>query len=604
MNGAPVVSRSLFGWIAAGVALTLSLGCDAQPLESGPPANQVSAEVADVEPPRYAGSASCAACHQEIAERYSSHPMANSAGLADASMRVIEDFDPAKSEFSELGFGYRVERSADGEMVHQEQSPTESEVQYAQSFPVDFYVGSGERGRSYLIAKNDMLFQSPITWYSQAGRWDLSPGYHQNNRHFDRRVSGACVACHFGRPNPIEDAANRFQQPMFSEFAIGCENCHGAAADHVDWHNGKRAEGDQSSDPILAISKLEPAKQASICNQCHLVAADRVLREGKTAYDFRPGDNLEETWVCFVEPVSGRHDSQNAVSQVEQMRSSACFQKSTPQMQCTSCHDPHFSPTGAEAVSFYRQQCIACHNDASVQCSMPPAERLAVSKEDSCMQCHMPKALSSDVAHTSTTDHRVLRNYDQPPVADESAGATDFLHAFDDAALRLPSETIDRALLEIAAKHCIAEHDQHSALLLTPKIEAHLAKHPDDLSMYLHAGSLYHLTRDSRRAQEKLEYVLQRRPQDELALKTLFMLAHESNSLRAGIRYGREYLKINPWDADVTGRLIHLLGQTEEFEAAVVLARGAVERFPADLQIQAWLDRAEAFLQKQNASQK
>ena len=49
-------------------------------------------------------------------------------------------------------------------------------------------LGSGRQGASYLIDRDGFLFQSPISWYAQQRRWDLSPGYQKTNAHFDRVI--------------------------------------------------------------------------------------------------------------------------------------------------------------------------------------------------------------------------------------------------------------------------------------------------------------------------------------------------------------------------------------------------------------------------------
>ena len=58
----------------------------------------------------------------------------------------------------------------------------------------------GSQGIGYLIERDGFLFQSPITWYVQQRRWDLSPGYEMENAHFDRPVAvrRACTATRTG----------------------------------------------------------------------------------------------------------------------------------------------------------------------------------------------------------------------------------------------------------------------------------------------------------------------------------------------------------------------------------------------------------------------
>ena len=109
-----------------------------------------------------------------------------------------------------------------------------------------------------------------------------------------------------------------------------------------------------------------------------------------------------------------------AVGHVEQMHSSRCFRESRGEMGCISCHDPHQVPASEERTSYYRRQCLACHDQKP--CSLAKPERLAKSRDDNCLQCHMPVASNTDVIHNATTDHRILR---MPPdaVAEPSGSA-------------------------------------------------------------------------------------------------------------------------------------------------------------------------------------
>ena len=77
------------------------------------------------------------------------------------------------------------------------------------------------------------------------------------------------------------------------------------------------------------------------------------------------------------------------------------------EMGCISCHDPHEEPAPQQRIRYYRDACLACH--AEHGCRLRLEERLEKSKEDSCIDCHMPRIGSADIAHTALTDHRILR---------------------------------------------------------------------------------------------------------------------------------------------------------------------------------------------------
>jgi hypothetical protein len=63
-------------------------------------------------------------------------------------------------------------------------------------------------------------------------------------------------------------------------------------------------------------------------------------------------------------------------------------------------------PAANEKIDYYRRRCLECHRQNP--CHLPEVKRLVKSPEDNCVRCHMPRVSSSDVAHNSITDHRVL----------------------------------------------------------------------------------------------------------------------------------------------------------------------------------------------------
>jgi hypothetical protein len=90
------------------------------------------------------------------------------------------------------------------------------------------------------------------------------------------------------------------------------------------------------------------------------------------------------------------------------MHAGRCYTASSGALGCTSCHDPHRRPARAERVAHYRASCLACHDTKA--CRIPEPERRARQPGDSCVDCHMPRRGTRDVAHTAMTDHRIPRS--------------------------------------------------------------------------------------------------------------------------------------------------------------------------------------------------
>jgi hypothetical protein len=350
---------------------------------------------------RYVGDAACANCHADIAEKYRHHPMGQSLSPIAADVA-----DPPTASFNSHGFTLLTERRGN-KLIHSEKlfDATGKPV-VETSAEVCFVCGSGQQGKSYLIDRGGFLFLSPIAWY-RAGGWKPSPGYEQGTLHFDRPVTYACLNCHSNRPLHVAGSENRYREPTFDGHAIGCERCHGPGELHI------QSQGDHT---IVNPAKLPPALRDSVCEQCHLQGEARVVRRGKSLDDYRPGLPLSDFLAVFVRPpelAQGRR----ALNHVEQMEVSRCREGSGGKLGCISCHDPHSLPDPKERLAHFRNRCLQCHADAG--CRLPEHERLKQNPADSCIDCHMPKAESANIAHMAVTDHRIVRRQGYNPPTPE-----------------------------------------------------------------------------------------------------------------------------------------------------------------------------------------
>ena len=387
------------------------------PAEEQPPSfwdhNRTVAKPVSTEP-HFAGSESCQECHAAIYQQYMRHPMAQ-------SIRKIGDQTPLEQylqnpTFASAGYQYEIRSDANSPesppsaVEHIERVMSSSgQTVLEQSIPMHYVVGSGSRGRSFLHQAGDRLFQSPITWYVEKELWDLSPGYVPgNHQRFERVIVDNCLACHAGKVNRIANKHDHFDsETPFREMGISCQRCHGDAQQHVETHRQGTFEAEHF---IVNPAKLPTVEKESICNQCHLSGKYRATRYGKSFFDFRPGMKLSEVWSVFIaNSTSQGNNAAPLLSHVEQMHASACYQSPVTNMTCTSCHDPHFNPTRDEKIEFYRNKCLNCHSPPATQCSEPIAARTNSSTENSCFACHMPRIANSDIAHSSQSDHRVLR---------------------------------------------------------------------------------------------------------------------------------------------------------------------------------------------------
>ena len=290
------------------------------------------------------GNAVCARCHAAIARQYAQTGMAQSSGRTGAP--------GFKEAFGHLNVTSNYELQLGGA-----------------SRQLEWFLGSGRIGRSYLFRKNGQLFQSPLSYYSEPKKWDISPGY-ENKPYMEltRAVEPACLQCHTSRDRPFRDPG------------VTCERCHGPGDQHAAQPTKRN---------IVNPVKLPAEQRDSVCAQCHLTGAARVARVGGA---YTPGEKLSDSIAVFVQNAS----DVSATSHFEKLARSRCKQASGNKLWCGSCHTPHADSTPAH----YRQQCQSCHAPGACKANAG----------DDCIACHMPKrAGAQSISHLAFTDHAIPR---------------------------------------------------------------------------------------------------------------------------------------------------------------------------------------------------
>lgn len=486
----------------------------------------------------------------------------------------------AKPVFQAQGLEYRIERR-DGQVYHVELrrdaqgqiiAKTEAAVQYA--------LGSGTRGLGYLIDRDGYLFQSPISWYAQERKWDLSPGYRKVNPHFERMIDARCLFCHCNYAEEVPYTFNRFQEPIFRGLPIGCERCHGPGERHVQIRQGGQ-EVAAADEAIVNPRRLAPELREAVCQQCHLQGQARVVRAHHRAFDYRPGEPLQAFLSVFVSPAEF-NDNHKAVSQVEQMSVSRCFRKSNGAMGCISCHDPHRVPAATEKTAYYREKCLECHTKQG--CSLPRDARLQKSKDDSCIACHMAPLHTSNIAHTAMTDHRIRRYAEAP---DQPAPAPRPLRRAEIPLLhfhRKPNESADPGInrdlglaLTVLARDAEGTPfaDQLGRLAL-PLLEEATTIDPNDVFALHGYGYSLWLGRREREALAVYERALAKEPNLERTLVEAAQLAVELGDRDGAIRFWQRAIRVDPYRSNYHAQLAELEAARQDWAAARDSCRSAL----------------------------
>jgi tetratricopeptide repeat protein len=534
----------------------------------------------------YVGDERCITCHAEIVERYRRHPMGQSlAALSDAP--VVEKYGrSAQVDFDAGGFHYEVERHGTRLRHRETKRDAKGRILAGREVEIEYVLGSGTRGRSYVMNFDGRLFQSPIAWFAQAGKWDLSPGYQSRNFHFERPLEVDCLFCHTNRVRPVADTHNRYEKPLFQGHAIGCERCHGPGALHVQDQEagGRQSEQDTS---IVNPAKLPEYLRDAVCEQCHLQGTARITRRGREEFDYRPGLPLHDYLAVFVKPpeLAGKY---RAVSQVEQMVISRCYVESKGKLGCISCHDPHGLPPRNEAGKFYRNACLKCHGPGNKECSLDFAVRQQ-KNQDQCVACHMARFESADVAHTAVTDHRILRRPDAFVLGpDEPRHSRLPLVPFHQKHLAA-GDSLERELGLALVQTALSQNQPQFVPLAMPRLESALSRWPDDVPVLKAKAMILFEQRRPAEALGLFKTILAQSPQHEEALGWAGSLCRQLGSLELAESYWRQAIDVNPYLSDYRLGLARTLFQREHFAEAAKEAQAALALNPMRLDARKWL---------------
>ena len=538
-------------------------------------------------PADFVGDAACAQCHAEIVEQYASHPMSRSMAKA-GEPATLATFDKSVQIKPGGRCVYFVRQAGEDVLEHHESmSDAKGEVIYDQAVTMDYAMGSGEHGRSYLSNHHGVLLMSSISWYANGNRWELSPGYvADDQRRFGRRILDECLACHCGRVTRSDTASSVYAQKPFAQLSIGCENCHGPGRQHIAARQDSSAA---ASDPIINPARLAPAHRDSVCNQCHLQAAARIPRYGRTFFDFQPGQRLEEVITVFLtgSPIDTEGKAKS-VSHVQQMMDSQCYRNSDGELGCISCHDPHGVPAAESRADFYRDKCFACHENES--CAMELDKRLKHESKNSCFECHMPQVGLSDVAHTAQTDHRVLA---RPAAAtDKTAPPTDRLLFFDDANQRMPQWEANRASGLAIVEHLSVQGQTPSFPMVEQLLAPGLEFAPDDVRVMVVLTDVALKSGNLEATAKYAAMALEHDPNCEAALVALELIAYQNGNLELGLGLANHLNQINPMNVTLYAHRADMLRLSSRLDEAIEVARQGIELNPRMLPLRRWLSNA------------
>jgi hypothetical protein len=453
-------------------------------------------------PALFVGNHACSGCHAEIYRSYSSTPMAMSSGRDLPSLTPGSFRHPASQIRYDINANGLV-RLSKGEARDQRQ--------------LSYYIGSGVAGRSFAYVRDGFLFEAPVTWYTQTGSWDVSPGYASDSAsRWSRPIEPSCLFCHASETRWREGTQNAYADPAFDRNGVICERCHGPGSLHIA---GKAR--------MVNPSHLSPARRDAVCAQCHLSGQARIARAGRQLMDYRPGDVLSDFVAYFVPTGSGDF---KVNSHVEKLAESACKHSAGDRLWCGTCHDPHTVPPPSERAAWFRTKCLTCH--AAAPCT----------HGFDCTACHMPKSRAADAGHGVFTDHSIPR---VPGLARTQPGASWNLRDFH--AADAGGRELGLAYAEIGVRTGSRRQQAEAIRLLTAA--------PQDAEVQVRLADLQERAGNSARALALYQAALRKDPNAVVALVNLGRLYGSSGLLDQAIALWREALKRNPCLAEAGANL-------------------------------------------------
>ncbi|MEO8050279.1 MAG: tetratricopeptide repeat protein [Acidobacteriota bacterium] len=530
----------------------------------------------------YVSSEACADCHKEIWETYRRTGMGRSFARVGEAAR-IEDYDGKNTYYHKASDRYYTMFRKDGKFYQRRHQigfgGKETNVEVAE---VNFALGSGNHSRTYLHQRPDgRLTELPVGWYAEkGGSWAMNPGYDRPDQEdFRRQITYQCMFCHNGYPQIEEGADAAGTAPVFRGAVPGgidCQRCHGPGRAHIQaMQTGKTPEG-----TIVNPARLSRERQLELCMQCHLETTSfrlpsAIIRYSRSIFSYRPGEALGDYVLHFDQPPKSGHEDKFEIAHAAyRLRQSACFQKSSPSMLCTTCHNPHDIPRGEEAAKHYTAVCLRCHADV-VQ-KLVATNRHTASQD--CTGCHMPKRRTDDVVHVVMTDHYIQR---RKPARDLLAPLAERIETDDNAYigpvdLYYPQNLGDGAKQEL---YLAAAQVRQGANLKegTSRLDAAIEKHhPAEAEFYFELAEAYRKSGNAEKAIDMFEQTLRRNPDFRPAIHQLGATLARSGRLPQAKETLLKALAATPEDASVLNDLgLVYVGLGQPREAAEVLQKAS-----------------------------
>jgi len=312
--------------------------------------------------------------------------------------------DFSKDTLTLKGRRYRL-RAANGEYFITESFLTGKPREHK----IEFTLGSRRIQHFLTTIENGWMVILPPSWDVQRQQWFDNMEIVRPDEHDDTLIqlwNKNCVGCHVSQQENNYTPATRTYATNWTDFGTSCERCHGPGNAHVQAHT--RAQPGQSiaEQWIVRPTRLDAKAGSMICAQCHslrdviapgYVAGADYFDHFQPLLEHRPQKSDDPAYWADGRP---RRFSNDAIG----LWQSQCFLQG--RATCTNCHAAHLPDVDRHAPlsPANNSLCTQCHQMIGTALT-DHTRHAAGSAGSSCVECHMPKTVTSIKA--TMRDHTI-----------------------------------------------------------------------------------------------------------------------------------------------------------------------------------------------------
>jgi hypothetical protein len=328
----------------------------------------------------FAGSGTCIGCHKDEADAHPSS-MARAATPATDSHFLAPG---TRVHFGTQPLVYYLTASTAGGLI------LTAAGTHANTQKLDWVIGDGVLGRTFLYQADGRWFQSELTYYTTDHALDVTTGLSPDSQCFLNTLGQVltadetrrCFGCH-----TVHSTTTAGFNPLHAEAGLGCEACHGPGQEHVTSARGMvgATRGSVSHATIYNPAKLSPADSIDFCGSCHRTFSDAMIAMG----------GITSTAAVRFQPY--------------RLEESKCWRATEDErLTCVACHNPHQALNRDPAA--YDLKCVTCHRAATRSSRADHLATVCPKATGLCTTCHMPKVKVPSM-HGDFTDHdiRIVR---------------------------------------------------------------------------------------------------------------------------------------------------------------------------------------------------